>query len=92
MAMHLASAHRRWGPDTIHTYETGYDAAFSTDLSFFEYLGRDKKRIDEFTAHMRHVQSSDGVDVRDLVTGFNWEGVQEGGRVVDVSLLLLFCL
>ncbi|RAO73441.1 uncharacterized protein BHQ10_009453 [Talaromyces amestolkiae] len=41
--------------------------------------------MDEFTAHVRHVQSSDGVDVRHMVSGFNWEGVQEGGRVVDVG-------
>lgn len=89
MAMHLAAAHRRWGADTMRTYETAYNAAFETDLPFFDHLGRDKTRMSEFAAYMRQVRSSDAVDLKHLVSGFPWQSIQDagldGGLVVDVS-------
>jgi 6-hydroxytryprostatin B O-methyltransferase len=89
MAMHLAAAHRRWGADTMRTYETAYNAAFETDLPFFDHLGRDKTRMSEFAAYMRHVRSSDALDLKHLVSGFAWQNIQDGGLVVDVSVAIL---
>ena len=89
MAMHMAAAHRRWGADTMCTYETAYNAAFETDLAFFEHLGRDKTRMNEFAAYMRQVRSSDAVDLKHLVSGFAWQNIQDGGLVVDVSAATL---
>lgn len=89
MAMHLTAAHQRWGADTMRTYETAYNAAFETDLPFFDHLGRDKKRMSEFAAYMRHVRSSDAVDLKHLVSGFAWQDIQDGGIVVDVSVAIL---
>lgn len=85
MAMHLATAHDRWGADTVRTYETAYNAAFNTDLPFFEHLGRDKTRVSEFAAYMRHVRSSDAMDLKHLISGYAWLNVKEGGVVIDVG-------
>lgn len=85
MAMKLAAAHDKWGADTVRTYETAYNVAFNTDLPFFDHLGRDKERVSEFAAYMRHVRSSDAMDLKHLISGYNWEGIQEGGIIVDVG-------
>lgn len=88
-AMHLAAAHERWGPASMRTYETAYNIAFNTDLPFFEHLGRDDAKMDEFARYMRTVRSSEGIDLKHLVAGFTWQDIPEGGTVVDVSALNL---
>lgn len=84
-AMQMAAAHRRWGPDTVRTYETAYNVAFQTDLPHFEHLARDQTKMDEFASYMRNVRSSQGVDLKHLVAGFAWKDICAGGVVVDVG-------
>lgn len=86
-AMHMAAAHQRWGPTSMRTYETAYNIAFDTDLPFFDHLGRDEAKMDEFARYMRNVRSSEGIDLKHLVTGFTWQDIRDGGVVVDVSTL-----
>ena len=86
-AMHMAAAHQRWGPASMRTYETAYNIAFDTDLPFFEHLGRDEAKMDEFARYMRNVRSSEGIDLKHLVAGFTWQDIRDGGVVVDVGAL-----
>ena len=85
MAMHMAAAHAKWGPYTACTSETAYNAAFDTDLPFFDHIAQDEARMQEFAAYMRHVRSSDGLNLDHLIAGFSWRNLREGGLVVDVS-------
>jgi len=85
MAMHLAAAHRRWGPASVRSNETAYNVAFDTDLPFFEHIARDEAKVREFAGYMRNVTRSEGVDLKHLVAGFTWKDIGEGGVVVDVS-------
>ena len=89
MAMQLAAAQKRWGPDTVQKNETAYNVAFDTDLPFFDHIRRDEAKVREFAGYMRNVQKSEGVDLKHLVTGYSWKDVREGGVVVDVSALPL---
>ena len=84
-AMQMPAAHRRWGPATVRTNETGYNIAFNTDLPFFEHLSLDKARTEEFARYMRNVRSSEGLDLKHLVAGYQWQNITERGVVVDVS-------
>lgn len=86
MAMHMAAAHGRWGPETTRTHETAYNVAFNTDLTFFDHLARDEDRTREFANYMRNVRSSEGVSFKHLIAGFNWQDIVDGGVVVDVGL------
>jgi 6-hydroxytryprostatin B O-methyltransferase len=86
MAMHMAAAHAKWGADTTRTSETAYNAAFDTDLPFFDHTAQDKGRMKEFSAYMRHVRSSDGLNLGHLAEGFAWQDIRDGGVVVDVSI------
>jgi 6-hydroxytryprostatin B O-methyltransferase len=94
MALSLATAHQRWGPDTDRKNETAYNVAFNTNLPFFDHISEDEARVCEFAAYMRNVTSSKGTDLTHLVTGFAWDQIVDGGVVVDVSaagaLILLF--
>lgn len=84
MALQLAAAHQKWGADTVKTYETAYNIAFNTDVPFFDHLGRDEAKMQEFAAYMKNVRSSDGVHLKHLLAGFQWQHVPKGGTVVDV--------
>ena len=88
MALNLATAQKRWGPDSVRTNETAYNAANDTDLPFFEHLGRDEARVSEFAGYMRNVRSSEGVEIQHLVGGYAWKEIGNGGLVVDVSSLM----
>lgn len=85
MALQLAGAHRKWGPDTVKTYETAYNMAFNTDVPFFDHLGRDESKMEEFAAYMKNVRSSDGVHLKHLLAGFGWRDLPKGGTIVDVG-------
>ena len=89
MAMNMAAAHNKWGPDSMRTYETAYNVAFETDLPFFDHLGRNEDKMDEFARYMRNVRSSEAVDLKHLVAGFAWQDIHDRGVVVDVST---YCL
>lgn len=71
MAIQMTAAYRRWGADTTNTHETAYNQAFDTDLSFFEHLSRDATRMNEFARYLQSVRSSEGVDLKHLVAGFD---------------------
>ncbi|KAK4184776.1 O-methyltransferase-domain-containing protein [Podospora australis] len=85
MALQLAEAHRKWGAGTVKTYETAYNIAFNTDVPFFDHLGRDETKMQEFAAYMKNVRSSDGVHLKHLLEGFRWQDLPDGGTVVDVG-------
>ena len=86
-AMHMAAVNRRWGPASIHTYETAYNIAFDMDLPFFEHPRRDEAKKDNFARYMRNVRISEAVDLRHLVIGFARKDIRDGGVVVDGSAL-----
>ena len=85
MAMHMATAHRRWGSASLRRNETAYNVVFDTDLPFFEHIASDEVKEREFAEYMRNVTNSEGVDHRHLLTGFEWKTIGEGGVIVDVS-------
>lgn len=85
MAMKMTEAHQKWGPDSQRTYETAFNVAYDTDLPFFDYLGRDKDKMDEFARYMKNVRSSEAVALKHLVAGYSWKNVADGGLVVDVG-------
>lgn len=84
-ALRMTEAHRRWGPASTRPFETAYNVAFATDLPFFDHVGRDEERMALFARYMQSVRSSDAVGLRHLAAGFDWQGVRDGGVVVDVS-------
>ncbi|KFY76985.1 hypothetical protein V499_03505 [Pseudogymnoascus sp. VKM F-103] len=84
-AIHMAEAQKRWGADSTRTYETAYNVAFDTDLPFFDHLSRDKEKMGEFARYMRNVRSSEGVDFKHLVAGYQWSDICDNGTVVDVG-------
>ncbi|GAB1312819.1 S-adenosyl-L-methionine-dependent methyltransferase [Madurella fahalii] len=85
MAMQMATAHQRWGPDTVRANETAYNVAFDTDLPFFDHISRDEAKMREFAAYMKNVRSSDAMHLKHLLSGFRWREIPDRGTVVDVG-------
>jgi len=85
VAMEMAAAAKKWGPNSTQSYETAFNVALDTDLPFFDYLSRNKEMMAEFSAYMRNVRSSDGVALRHLTAGFAWDMLPKDGTVVDVG-------
>ncbi|KAJ6092096.1 hypothetical protein N7467_004065 [Penicillium canescens] len=84
-ALQMAPAHQKWGAGSTHTNETAFNLAYSTDLPFFEYLSRNEDFMTDFAQYMRNVRSSETVDIKHLVGGYDWQGIPDGGMVVDVG-------
>lgn len=85
VALQMAAAAARWGPDSTRPTETAFSLALNTELPFFEHLARDPAATAGFAGYMRSVRSSDGVALRHLVKGFDWAGLVGGALVVDVG-------
>ncbi|KAL9088823.1 MAG: hypothetical protein Q9159_002859 [Coniocarpon cinnabarinum] len=85
MALEMAAANKKWGADTESTHQTAYNIANNTDLTFFDHLSRDEDRTAEFARYMKNVRSSEAVDIKHLVAGFDWQTLPAGGTVVDVG-------
>jgi 6-hydroxytryprostatin B O-methyltransferase len=85
LALQMAPAHKKWGAGSTRTYETAFNLAHHTDLTFFEYLSRNQDLMKDFAQYMRNVRSSEGVDIKHLLAGYEWETIPDGGLVVDVS-------
>ncbi|KAK8055194.1 hypothetical protein PG993_000421 [Apiospora rasikravindrae] len=85
MAMQMTAASRQWGAHTLRPNETAYNVAFGTDLPFFDHIKSDEARTAKFAAYMRNVRSSEAVDLKHLVDGFEWGSILPSGLVVDVG-------
>jgi 6-hydroxytryprostatin B O-methyltransferase len=86
MSMGMTEAHKRWGA-SMQNNETAYNAAFDTELPFFDHLSQDKTRMDAFARYMQSVRSSEAVALRHLVEGLDLRDIPAGGIFVDVSRL-----
>lgn len=83
-AAHLLDATLKW-PRSVEKTETAYNAAFSTDLPFFQHLGQLPERSQQFSRYMRSVTNSEGSHLKHLVQGYDW-GALGNALVIDVCL------
>ncbi|CAI7591567.1 unnamed protein product [Penicillium glandicola] len=84
-AQQMAPAHQKWGADSTRTNETAFNLAYNTDLPFFDYLAGNEEFMTDFAQYMRNVRSSEGVGIKHLVDGYEWQRIPDGGVVVDVG-------
>lgn len=88
-AAHLVEATLKW-PGSVEKTETAYNAAFRTDLPYFQYLGQLPERNRQFSGYMRSVSNSEGSHLKHLVKGYDW-GALGNASVVDVSIPASAC-
>ena len=81
-ALSLVKATERW-PTSQSRTETAYNAAFETELPFFDHLATLPDRTRQFAGYMKNVTSSEGTKLDHLLSGFDWSGLGTA-RVVDV--------
>ncbi|KAM3429292.1 hypothetical protein NHJ13734_008232 [Beauveria thailandica] len=92
-ALAMTDAHLKW-QDTLDATHTAYNAAFDTDASFFEHLSQLPERHRQFAGYMRAVTESQGTGLKQLVDGWDWEGlgdalvVDAGGSTGHASIAL----
>ena len=86
-AAKLVDASVRW-PGSLAKNETAYNIAFGTDLPFFDHMGLDPEKASQFAMYMKNVTSSEGSDIKHVLTGFNWAHLGKA-VVVDVGSRLL---
>ncbi|GAM33863.1 hypothetical protein TCE0_013f01071 [Talaromyces pinophilus] len=85
LALQMAPAHKKWGAGSTRTYETAFNLAHNTDLTFFEYLSRNQDLMQDFAQYMRNVRSSEAVDIKHLLNGYEWETLPIGASVIDMG-------
>ncbi|EEA23503.1 conserved hypothetical protein [Talaromyces marneffei ATCC 18224] len=83
LALQMTPAHKKWGAGSTRTYETAFNLAHSTDLTFFDYLSRNQDLMRDFAQHIRSVRSSESVGIKHLLAGYEWQAIPDGGLVVD---------
>ena len=84
----LVEASIKW-PGSSEKNETAYNAAFNTDLPFFEDLKRHPERMEMFSGYMKCLAATgSGLGLRFLVDGYDWKSIGEG-VVVDVCFFFL---
>jgi 6-hydroxytryprostatin B O-methyltransferase len=85
-AARFADATQKW-PGSANKTETAYNIAFDTDLPFFDHLATVPKRTEQFAGYMKSVTSSEGTDLKHLVSGYDWASLGKA-TVVDVRISL----
>ncbi|KAI8631119.1 sterigmatocystin 8-O-methyltransferase [Xylariaceae sp. FL1651] len=83
-ALAMATAHARFTSASTANNETAYNVAFDTNLPFFDHLALDPTNTAEFAGYMRNVTTSEAMDIKHLVNGYEW-GELGRGPVVDVG-------
>ncbi|RWA03416.1 hypothetical protein EKO27_g11691 [Xylaria grammica] len=83
-ALAMTAAHDRFTAASIAKNETAYNVAFSTEKPFFDHLALDAANMAEFAGYMRNVTTSEAMDVKHLVNGYQWADLGRG-PVVDVG-------
>ncbi|KUL89799.1 hypothetical protein ZTR_00467 [Talaromyces verruculosus] len=81
----MAPAQKKWGAGSTRTYETAFNLADNTDLTFFEYLSRNQGLMKDFAQYMRNVRSSEAVDIKHLLNGYEWETLPISASVIDMG-------
>ena len=79
----MLEASLKW-PGSVEKTETAYNAAFDTDLPFFQHLGQFPDRTRQFSGYMKSLTNSPGSQLKHLVNGYDWAALGKG-LVVDVS-------
>lgn len=81
----VIEAHRKW-PGSGEPNETGFNVEFHTDDPFYLELAKDPERSRRFGGGMVFMTQGDLYDIRHLIAGYDWAGLDEvGGTVVDVG-------
>ncbi|KAK4494687.1 hypothetical protein PRZ48_014043 [Zasmidium cellare] len=80
----LVEATEKWGASD-RLDQSAYQVAWETELPMFEHLGKDAVRAERFANTMTDMTSTDGYNIRHLVSGFEWSSLAEGSTVVDVG-------
>lgn len=81
----FAEATDKWG-STVEKDQTAFNIAAQTNVPLFEYFARSADLSNRFASYMTSVQASSGTSLEHLLTGYDWERLDEGAVVVDVSV------
>ena len=58
--------------------ETAANIAMDTELSSFDFITRNKELGRHFASYMKGVQASEGTNFRHVISGYNWESLEDG--------------
>lgn len=76
-------------PASTSTAETSWNIAFNTKGTPFEFLDKHPDRLQRFFKAMEGISRRPGYSLNYVINGFDWAGLSEGAKVVDVCFLLL---
>ena len=80
----FADATEKWG-STVEKDQTAFNVAAQTNVPFFGYFAASSELSNQFSSYMRSVQANSGTSLQHLLTGFDWESLDDEAVVVDVS-------
>jgi 6-hydroxytryprostatin B O-methyltransferase len=88
IAMKMVEATEKW-PGSTKTNETAFNVALDTDLAFFKHLQTRPDHLHKYTEYQRAVASTEGLDLRHVVNGYDWAAL-DTATVVDVCVPILW--
>ena len=72
---YILDALERWGPSSEPT-ETAHNLCNATPLPMFGFLAQNPERARRFGAGMRFLTRGSSYDLRHLLSGFDWAGLE----------------
>lgn len=83
----MLEASKKW-PKSLAKNHTGFNIAYNTDMTFFDWLNTKPAMRQDFVKYMQIIRNSDGMSLNHLVDGFDWALLGKA-TVVDVRILVI---
>jgi 6-hydroxytryprostatin B O-methyltransferase len=87
-ASKMLEASKKW-PKSLAKNNTGFNIAYNTDLSFFDWLNTEPEMREDFVKYMQLIRNSEGMALNHLLGGFDWASLGKA-TVVDVSIFAVW--
>ncbi|RMZ91143.1 hypothetical protein DV736_g1598, partial [Chaetothyriales sp. CBS 134916] len=82
----VVAAWDKWGQNTSELNQVALSLANNTDLSTFQFLGKNPQRAKRFGDAMHFYTDDDTWDLRHLMAAFDWHALdQPGALLIDVG-------
>lgn len=78
----MLEASKKW-PKSLAKNHTGFNIAYDTDMTFFDWLNTKPDMREDFVKYMEMIRNSEGMSLHHLVDGFDWASLGKA-TVVDV--------
>lgn len=83
-SLKVLDAVEKW-PSVTEPTEAGFQLAYKTDESFYDWITRQPDRIERFSNHLQYLARDDKNATAQVAEAYDWSGVAAHGTMVDIG-------